>query len=81
MRLTVLSPALICAALFAVKAVAAATMLDPSFGAAGQVLINAAQTSAGEDGVDVLVQPDGKVVVIGSRFSLVRYGNDGSLDA
>jgi uncharacterized delta-60 repeat protein len=58
--------------------------LDPSFGGSGQV--TASVGSAREGAGDVIVQPDGKVVVAGwtggssSNFALVRYNADGSLD-
>ncbi|MGW2205231.1 calcium-binding protein [Streptomyces sp. NPDC001774] len=59
--------------------------LDPGFGGDGTVL-----TTAGgeESGNDVLVQSDGKIVVVGTdapdslgNYALVRYLADGSLDS
>ena len=60
--------------------------LDSTFGASGIVL-----TSIGEHnfGYTVTVQPDGKIIVAGQsfipqggiQFALVRYNDDGSLDA
>jgi uncharacterized delta-60 repeat protein len=58
--------------------------LDTSFGGSGQVTTSVG--SAREGAGDVIVQPDGKVVVAGwtggisSNFALVRYNADGSLD-
>jgi uncharacterized delta-60 repeat protein len=61
--------------------------LDPTFGGDGQVGTDlGVETSAG----DVVIQDDGKIVVVGSRlvidglagdFAIVRYNPDGSLDA
>lgn len=62
--------------------------LDTSFGAGGTVLTSVGSNSS--SGHDVLVQPDGKILVAGHsnasqyfadhRFALVRYNADGSLD-
>src|SRR3989440_8962126 len=63
--------------------------LDGSFGAGGKVVTD---FSAGNDqGRQVVVAPDGKIVVIGNttgpsgtgfqNFGLARYNTDGSLDA
>jgi uncharacterized delta-60 repeat protein len=58
--------------------------LDPGFGGSGIVV-----TDFGEDenGNDLVIQPDGKIVVVGkssnakgSDILLVRYNSDGSLD-
>ena len=57
--------------------------LDASFGTGGTVL-----TSGVNGAYDVAVQPDGKIIVIGSafvsgqdnNFAVVRYNPDGSLD-
>jgi uncharacterized delta-60 repeat protein len=57
--------------------------LDSSFGGSGEVTTSLGSSSGASD---VLVQPDGKVVVAGStggtgsNFALVRYNVDGSLD-
>ncbi|MDQ3748670.1 MAG: FG-GAP-like repeat-containing protein [Acidobacteriota bacterium] len=60
--------------------------LDPTFGNGGKVITPIAGFGAN----DVAVQPDGKIVVVGTRnsatsgdsfdFSVVRYNTDGSLD-
>ncbi len=58
--------------------------LDKSFGGSGQVTTSVGSSNDGAG--DVIVQPDGKVVVAGwtggsgSNFALVRYNVDGSLD-
>lgn len=60
--------------------------LDASFGNGGKVLTNIDQTRNIAN--SILVQPDGKIVVVGyctpvdysGYFSLVRYNSDGSLD-
>lgn len=60
--------------------------LDASFGTGGKVLTNVDQTRNVTN--SVLVQPDGKIVVVGyctpvdytGYFTLVRYNPDGSLD-
>jgi uncharacterized delta-60 repeat protein len=61
--------------------------LDPTFGGDGQVVTDlGVETRA----ADVVIQSDGKIVVAGSRlvldglagdFAVVRYNQDGSLDA
>jgi uncharacterized delta-60 repeat protein len=53
--------------------------LDPSFGADGKVVTHLDQAGT----VDALLQPDGKIVAVGvsgTRFALVRYQRDGTLD-
>jgi len=53
--------------------------LDPSFGRDGRVVT---QFDEGA-GLDVLLRPDGKLVVVGvtkGRLALARYSRDGSLD-
>lgn len=65
-----------------------AGVLDPSFGTGGIVTTNFSATSR-DEGTDVLVQPDGKIVVAGRSavvgvnfdFALARYRTDGSLDS
>jgi uncharacterized delta-60 repeat protein len=58
--------------------------LDKSFGGSGQVTNSVGSSNDGAG--DVIVQPDGKVVVAGwtggssSNFAVVRYNADGSLD-
>jgi uncharacterized delta-60 repeat protein len=58
--------------------------LDKSFGGSGQVTNSVGSSNDGAG--DVIVQPDGKVVVAGwtggssSNFALVRYNANGSLD-
>ncbi|MEU4273310.1 delta-60 repeat domain-containing protein, partial [Streptomyces sp. NPDC026092] len=66
-------------------ALAAPGDLDPGFGGDGTVLTDAGGEEAGND---VVVQSDGKVVVVGTdapdslgNFALVRYLADGSLDS
>ena len=54
--------------------------LDPSFGQGGMVVT---RFDGGAAGLDVLVQRDGKVVVVGASsggLALARYSVDGSLD-
>jgi len=59
--------------------------LDMSFGGSGEVVTSVGSSRDGA--ADVKVQPDGKVVVAGwtggsgSKFALVRYNTDGSLDS
>lgn len=61
--------------------------LDPTFGTGGKVMTN--MEGVYERGVRPLVQSDGKLVLLGSTYSLAadhytlaiaRYNNDGSLD-
>jgi len=59
---------------------AAGTNLDPSFGTGGMVVTSV----SGSEAHDALLQPDGKIVVVGTehnRIMLVRYSSDGSLDS
>jgi uncharacterized delta-60 repeat protein len=65
-------------------AVAAPGDLDLSFGGDGKVATNF--TSGDDMAFGVAVQPDGKIVAVGSadfqnEFALARYTTDGSLDA
>jgi uncharacterized delta-60 repeat protein len=56
--------------------------LDASFGTGGKVTTSFG--SAGEQALDVALQPDGKIVAVGSGdvdWGLARYNADGSLDA
>jgi len=68
---------------FAVVRYRADGSLDATFGGDGIVRTN---LTRGDDiGLDMALQPDGKIVVAGpagspSRFALVRYRRDGSLD-
>jgi uncharacterized delta-60 repeat protein len=53
--------------------------LDPSFGRDGRVVTQFEEGA----GLDVLLRPDGKLVVVGvskGRLKLARYSRDGSLD-
>ena len=60
--------------------------LDPTFGSAGMVTTDFAGSN--DEGYDVAIQPDGKIVVAGvtnsggdnNDFALARYNPDGSLD-
>jgi uncharacterized delta-60 repeat protein len=55
--------------------------LDPSFGGDGKVTTNF--TPGLDEGTDVAIQDDGKIVVAGgaaSRFAVARYEMNGSLD-
>src|SRR5438105_3682162 len=56
-----------------------AGQLDPTFGAGGKVLTDFSSTVMGPANALVL-QPDGKIVVAGGAFVLVRYNSDGNLD-
>lgn len=52
--------------------------LDPTFGGIGKV-----STDFGGDETDMLIQPDGKIIMIGgsgSDFVLARYNSNGTLD-
>src|SRR5262249_40406663 len=49
--------------------------LDPTFGNGGKVTTAISQF---EGALDVLIQPDGKIIAVGT--SMVRYNPDGSLD-
>ena len=53
---------------------------DPSFGTGGNVV----STVYGDNGFSVMLQPDGKLVVVGrcsaKRMCLVRYSTDGAID-
>jgi uncharacterized delta-60 repeat protein len=62
--------------------------LDPSFGSGGKVVTDFAGTDDAEGGVGIVVQPDGRIVVLGctgcysaGNFALARYNADGTLDA
>jgi len=52
--------------------------LDPSFSAGGTVTTDIGGDEAASG---VAIQPDGKIMVVGSGFALVRYKPDGSLDS
>ena len=60
--------------------------LDPSFGEGGIVTTLINIKNAGEDALDGLIQPDGKIVAVGTSrtgtypIAAVRYDSDGSLD-
>src|SRR5688572_7863101 len=64
--------------------------LDPNFGAGGKVLTTVNNNTGKNWGKDVLIQPDGKIVVAieghnepagtGTDFYVVRYYLDGSMD-
>ncbi|MFF5937089.1 calcium-binding protein [Streptomyces sp. NPDC012508] len=66
-------------------AAAAPGDLDPTFSGDGKVITD---TAAIEDSRDVVIQPDGKIVTLGTGFDfdgpndfiLVRYNADGTLD-
>jgi uncharacterized delta-60 repeat protein len=65
------------------RTVPAVGFLDPTFGTGGTVLINF-PGSTNDTGNAVIVQPDGKTVVVGSSngsSALARYNTDGSLDS
>lgn len=64
--------------------------LDPTFGTAGVVRTNLGFTNLGAMGLDLVVQPDGRLVVFGrgqsflnggGRARAVRLAQDGSVDA
>jgi len=68
---------------FAVVRYRADGSLDPTFDGDGIVRTNL--TKGDDIGLDMALQPDGRIVVAGpagspSRFALVRYRRDGSLD-
>jgi uncharacterized delta-60 repeat protein len=68
---------------FAVVRYLADGSLDDSFGGDGIVRTNL--TSGTDVGADMVIQADGRIVVVGpagqaSRFALVRYRSDGTLD-
>jgi uncharacterized delta-60 repeat protein len=56
--------------------------LDPAFGSGGITVTHV--SGASDDVYDVVVQPDGKIVVVGTAgyadLAIVRYNADGSLD-
>lgn len=63
-------------------------LLDPTFGTNGVVIT--ALTPETELGADLLIQPDGKIILTGNtftdaanlqNFSILRYKGDGNLDA
>jgi len=73
-----LAIAAIVALLTATHALAAVGSLDPSFGTNG---IAIADLGSSSDSVrDVALQPDGKIVMLGSAQTLVRYNSNGSAD-
>jgi uncharacterized delta-60 repeat protein/uncharacterized repeat protein (TIGR01451 family) len=60
--------------------------LDPSFG--GDGIVTTTITVGDDEGHDLAIQPDGKLVVVGHSnpginpiFALIRYNPDGNLDA
>lgn len=60
--------------------------LDSSFGSAGKVVTNV-QSSGEDEAKSILIQPDGKLVVVGHTLGsdpdyqvIVRYNNNGTLD-
>src|SRR5262249_22807909 len=53
--------------------------LDPSFGSFGWTAIDA--TPGADWGEGVAIQPDGRIVVVGSGFTVRRFTPTGSLDA
>jgi uncharacterized delta-60 repeat protein len=60
---------------------------DPTFGAAGRVLLNYASSSVGSQDIQIVVQPDGKPVVLVSaatgspnQFRILRFTTSGSVD-
>lgn len=59
--------------------------LDTTFGAAGRVRIECASFGLGNGGEAVLVQPDGKIVLVstcpGGLFTVARLNSDGAPDA
>ncbi|MFM7426020.1 MAG: DUF4347 domain-containing protein [Elainella sp.] len=68
------------------QAILAPGSLDPAFGTGGVVITDFGDASA--DANEVIVQPDGKLVVVGTTFPdngnndfvLTRYNSDGTLD-
>ena len=77
---------------FTVNIFAADGDLDPSFDGDGIVIVNQNSTAFAEELTDSIVQPDGKIVVVGieldnssgsnqSQFLLYRLNLDGSLDS
>ena len=82
---------LILTAAATISAIAADGDLDASFDADGIVIVNQNSTAFAEELTDSIVQPDGKIVVVGyqldnssgsnqSKFLLYRLNSDGSLD-
>jgi uncharacterized delta-60 repeat protein len=74
---------------FASHAVAGPVVLDPTFGTAGRVMTTFVPYMVDPPGNDIVVQPDGKIVVVGSGLNesillgacmMARYNPDGSLD-
>jgi len=63
---------------FSLPASASTGELDLSFGLGGKVLTDLRGFSDIANGA--AVQPDGKIVVVGSGFAVVRYNPDGTLD-
>jgi uncharacterized delta-60 repeat protein len=60
-------------------ALAAPGDLDPTFDSDGKVTTDFGDTNEGATAV--AVQPDGKIIAVGSGFAVLRYDSDGSLDA
>ncbi len=73
---------------FALLRYDASGTLDPSFGAGG-IVTTGFGTNSTDEGLDLAVQADGKVVVVGRTaavafdfdFAVARYKTDGSLDS
>jgi len=57
----------------------AAGSLDTCFGSNGKVTASLGTTS--NWAVDVALQADGKIVVLGNDFKILRYGSDGLIDS
>jgi uncharacterized delta-60 repeat protein len=83
LNLLLCGAALLCAALVTATAYAATGQLDPTFNTTGKVLLPSAGNDAGRD---MVVQPDGKIVVVGSTTAgggdamVWRYNTDGTPD-
>ena len=68
---------------FALARYDAGGVLDPAFGTNGK-LTTAISPDGNDQANEVVIQPDGKIVVAGTNtgdFEVVRYDGDGSLDA
>jgi uncharacterized delta-60 repeat protein len=73
--------ALVTSLLAAAPAQATPGDLDPTFSGDGKVVTD---FGGSDNGADIAVQPDGKIVVVGTAardVALVRYNADGSLDS
>ena len=88
MRKTLFSFVLVLFPLTTPSAVLADGELDPTFGSSGFVLLDLSQVTSDSALGDLVIQPDGKIIIVGSsrfvfedwNYAVARLRADGSLD-